>query len=72
MGWTRAFSLLTFVEGTSQKAKLLLDGSPYIDVFTSTSFQALHGVDMRTAKQKREAGDQPPAEATQLAEILTN
>ena len=35
--------------------------------------QALHGVDMRTAKQKREAGDQPPAEATQLAvEILTN
>lgn len=24
--------------------------------------QALHGVDMRTAKQKREAGDQPPAE----------
>ena len=36
--------------------------------------QALHGVDMRTAKQKREAGDQPPAEVTHSGrdEILSN
>ena len=36
------------------------------------SSQALHGVDMRTAKQKREAGDQPPAEATLAVEIRSD
>ena len=32
-----------------------------------TDAQALHGVDMRTAKQKREAGNQPPAEVWWVA-----